>query len=51
MISKEAIEDLEVALPSLKKQEKIVELATLIAREKTCFNGFPISGNNTFQQY
>jgi len=35
MISKQVIEDLEVALPSLKKQEDIVELATLIAREQT----------------
>jgi len=34
MISKQAIEDLEVALPSLEKQRKIVELASLIAREK-----------------
>ncbi len=34
MISKQAIEDLEVALPSLKKQKNIVELAMLIAREK-----------------
>ena len=34
MISKQAIEDLEVALPSLKKQKTIVELATLSAREK-----------------
>lgn len=35
MISKQAIEDLEVALPTLKKQKNIVELATLIAREQT----------------
>ncbi len=34
MISKKAIEDLEVALPSLEKQKNIVELAMLIAREK-----------------
>lgn len=34
MISKQAIEDLEVALPSLEKQKNIVELAMLIAREK-----------------
>lgn len=34
MISKQAIENLEVALPSLEKQQNIVELATLIAREK-----------------
>ena len=34
MISKQAIEDLEVALPSLEKQKNIVELATLIAREQ-----------------
>ena len=35
MISKQAIEELEVSLPSLEKQKKIVELASLIAREKT----------------
>ncbi|RLB64259.1 MAG: restriction endonuclease subunit S [Deltaproteobacteria bacterium] len=35
MISKQAIEELEVALPSLEKQRKIVELATLSAREQT----------------
>lgn len=35
MISKQAIEELEVALPSLDKQKKIVELATLSAREQT----------------
>jgi hypothetical protein len=35
MISKQAIEDLEVALPSLQKQKNIVELATLSAREQT----------------
>lgn len=35
MISKQAIEDMEVALPSLKKQKNIVELATLSAREYT----------------
>jgi len=35
MISKQAIKDLEVALPSLKKQKNIVELATLSAREQT----------------
>jgi len=35
MISKQAIEDLEVALPSLEKQKNIVELAMLIAREQT----------------
>lgn len=35
MISKQAIEDLEVALPNLEKQKNIVELATLIAREQT----------------
>jgi len=34
MISKQAIEDLEVALPSLEKQKNIVELATMSAREK-----------------
>jgi len=35
MISKQAIEDLEVVLPSLEKQKDIVELATLSAREQT----------------
>lgn len=35
MISKQAIEDLEVVLPSLEKQKIIVELATLSAREQT----------------
>lgn len=35
MISKQAIEDLEVALPSLEKQKTIVELASLVAREQT----------------
>ncbi len=35
MISKQTIEDMEVALPSLEKQKNIVELATLIAREQT----------------
>ena len=35
MIRKQAIEDLEVALPTLEKQKNIVELATLSAREQT----------------
>ena len=35
MISKEAIENLEVSLPTLEKQKNIVELASLSAREKT----------------
>ncbi|TWI63946.1 type I restriction modification DNA specificity protein [Desulfobotulus alkaliphilus] len=35
MISKQAIEDLEVALPTLEKQKNIVELACLLAREQT----------------
>lgn len=35
MISKQAVEDLEVTIPSLKKQKNIVELASLIAREQT----------------
>ena len=35
MISKQAIEDLEIALPSLEKQKTIVELASLVAREQT----------------
>lgn len=34
MISKQAIEDLEVAAPTLEKQKYIVELATMSAREK-----------------
>ena len=34
MISKQAIEDLEVALPSLEKQKAIVEVAVLSAREQ-----------------
>jgi len=34
MISKKAIEDLEVVLPSLEKQKAIVELASLSAREQ-----------------
>ncbi|MDA8133536.1 MAG: restriction endonuclease subunit S [Desulfobacteraceae bacterium] len=35
MISKQAIEELEVTLPSLEKQKNIVELAALSAREQT----------------
>lgn len=35
MISKQTIEDLEIALPSLEKQKKIVELNTLSEREQT----------------
>jgi restriction endonuclease S subunit len=35
MISKQTIEDMEVALPSLEKQQIIVELATLSTREQT----------------
>lgn len=34
MISKQAIEELEVALPSMEKQKAIVELASLVAREQ-----------------
>lgn len=34
MISKQAIEELEVSLPSLEKQKTIVELATLAAKEQ-----------------
>ncbi|MCD6151792.1 MAG: restriction endonuclease subunit S [Deltaproteobacteria bacterium] len=34
MISKEAIEELEISLPSLEKQRTIVELASLSAREQ-----------------
>lgn len=35
MISKETIEDMEVALPSLETQKNIVELAVLSAREQS----------------
>ncbi len=35
MISKQAIEELEIALPDLEKQKNIVELASLVAREQT----------------
>lgn len=35
MISKQAIEDLEVALPTLEKQKSILELAMLSAHEQT----------------
>ncbi len=35
MISKQAIEELEVVLPTLEKQKKILELATLSVREQT----------------
>ncbi|MFA6010151.1 MAG: restriction endonuclease subunit S [Desulfobacteraceae bacterium] len=38
MISKQAIEDLEVALPSLENQKNIVELAMLSVREQTLLN-------------
>ncbi len=38
MISKQAIEDLEVSLPSLEQQKKIVELALLSAREQIILN-------------
>ncbi len=38
MISKQAIEDLEVALPSLEKQKAIVEVAVLSAREQALFH-------------
>ncbi len=34
MISKQAVEELEVALPGLEKQKGIVELASLMTREK-----------------
>ena len=34
MISKQAIEDLEVLLPNLEQQKNIVELAMLSAREQ-----------------
>ncbi|MCX7553723.1 restriction endonuclease subunit S [Marinicella sp. S1101] len=39
MVSKQAIEDLEVVLPSLGKQKKLVELAMLSAREQTLLLG------------
>ena len=35
MISKQAVEELEVALPNLKNQKQIVELAMLAAREES----------------
>ena len=35
MISKQDLEDLEEALPTLEKQKNIVELATLSTRERT----------------
>ena len=35
MISKQAIEDLEVYLPTLEQQKNIVELAKLSAQEQT----------------
>jgi restriction endonuclease S subunit len=35
MISKKAVEDLEVAIPSLEKQKNIIDLSTLIAYEQT----------------
>ncbi|POR00980.1 hypothetical protein AU468_08905 [Alkalispirochaeta sphaeroplastigenens] len=35
MISKQTVEDLEVALPSLENQKQIVELAMLAAREQS----------------
>ncbi|MCK4607873.1 MAG: restriction endonuclease subunit S [Gammaproteobacteria bacterium] len=35
MINKQVIEDIEVALPSLEQQRKIVEIALLSAREQT----------------
>jgi len=35
MISKEVLEDLRVVLPPMEKQKKIVELASLAAREQT----------------
>lgn len=34
MIDKQAIEELEIALPTLEKQKAIVELASLVAREQ-----------------
>ncbi len=42
MISKQSIEDLEVALPSLETQKSIVELAALLAREQTLLNTLSI---------
>ena len=34
MIGKQAIEELEVALPTVERQKAIVELASLISREQ-----------------
>lgn len=39
MISKEVLEELELFLPSLEKQKKIVELASLSAREQALLVG------------
>jgi len=38
MISKQAIEDLDISLPPLERQKKVVELALLSAREQTILN-------------
>lgn len=38
MISKQAIEDLEVFLPTLEQQKNIIELASLSAREQAILN-------------
>jgi len=38
MISKQAIEDLEVFLPTIEQQKNIIELASLSAREQTILN-------------
>ena len=38
MISKQAIEDLEISLPGLEKQKSILELAALSTREQTLLN-------------
>jgi len=34
MIGKETIEDMEIPLPTLEKQKHIIELASLVAKEK-----------------
>lgn len=50
MISKEALEDLEVALPSVEKQKNIVELPGWRLVNKPCCIHWPISGDTTFQR-
>ena len=38
MISKQAIEDLEVPIPNLEQQKAIVEMASLVAKEQILLN-------------